>query len=432
MDHFKVCIVGAGPTGLTTVKNLVQEGITDIVCHEEQAETGGIWVYSADPKRPSVYESAHTISSKHLSSFPDFPMPLSYPDYPSNRQILDYMRSYEQHFGLSQYIRLGSRVEAVRRGEAGGWIISVTTAGRQQVHSADYLIVCSGHHRSPNMPALPGDFSGDQIHSAHYKNAKPYAGKRVLVVGGGNSACDIAAAVSRFADHVSLSIRSPQLIVPKLIAGRPVDAQYAKLRRPALRWAREWILRLGLKLFVGPYARYGLQPPGLPLLSRHPTLNTEILEQLRHGKVTARVGIDRLDGDWVRFADGTSGKYDAIIWATGFNLDAPFLKDVCPDWSEAKQLPLYCKMMLADVPDLFFIGLIQPIGCIWVLADLQARVAAAEITGKWQRPADMASLIEQQLRRDAKRYTASKRHAVQVETYEYREELMALLASQDR
>ncbi len=112
-DHVRVCVVGAGPTGLTTVKNLVEAGITDIVCHEAQGESGGIWVFSDDPDRPSVYENAHTISSRRLSQFPDFPMPEDYPDYPSNRQILAYMRAYESHFGLGSHIRLHSRVADV-------------------------------------------------------------------------------------------------------------------------------------------------------------------------------------------------------------------------------------------------------------------------------------------------------------------------------
>ncbi|MCY0095381.1 flavin-containing monooxygenase [Hoeflea ulvae] len=427
MDHYRVCVVGAGPTGLATIKSLAEAGITDLICHEAQDASGGIWVYSDDPERPSVYQTAHTISSKMLSQFPDFPMPDAYPDYPSNRQILDYMRAYEARFDLSRYIRLKSKVTAARPRDNGGWEISFEDATGGHSQTADYLIVCSGHHREPVMPDLPGEFSGEQLHAGQYKKADGFAGKKVLVVGGGNSGCDIASAVSRVASHVSLSIRSPQVIVPKLVAGRPLDVQFAKLRKPHLRWARDGLLKLGLTLLVGPYERYGLQQPRGRVLSHHPTLNTVILDRIRHGMVTGRPGVRSAAGREVTFTDGTRADFDVIIWATGYRLGAPFLGDVCPDWNEAAQVPLYLKMMLADVPDLFFIGLIQPIGCIWVLADQQAKLAAAEISGAWRRPADIKARIERDNRRDAKRYKASLRHAVQVDTHEYAAELDKVL-----
>lgn len=426
-DHFRICVIGAGPTGLTTIKNLVEAGLTGIVCHEAQDATGGIWAYSDDPERPSVYDSAHTISSKRLSQFPDFPMPDSYPDYPSNRQILDYMRAYESRFGLGRYIRLKSKVTSVNAREGGGWTISFEDASGSHTHTADFLFVCSGHHREPATPDLPGEYSGQQLHAAHYRKSEAFAGQRVLVVGGGNSACDIAAAVSRLADHVSLSIRSPQVIVPKLVGGRPLDVQFAKLHRPYFRWARNFLLKLGLTVLVGPYERYGLQEPSGPVLSHHPTLNTDILDRIRHGKVMARHGIIKASGRSVTFADGSGSEFDAIIWATGYRLGTPFLDAVCPDWSDATQVPLYLKMMMAGLPEIYFIGLIQPIGCIWVLADLQARVAAAEISGAWTRPADIAARIDREVRRDARRYKASPRHAIQVDTHAYSAELERIL-----
>lgn len=419
VDHFPICVIGAGPTGLTTLKNFAEAGITDMVCHEAQAESGGIWVYSADPERPSVYEHAHTISSKRLSQFPDFPMPDAYPDYPSHHQILAYMRAYEAHFELSGYIRFNSRVETVTRETGGRWRIVVIRDGVRLEHTADVLVICSGHHRSPSIPDLPGTFSGEQIHSARYKSAGAFKGKRVLVVGGGNSACDIAAALGDVADHVSLSIRSPQVITPKLVMGRPLDVQFAKLHKPYFRWARDRILKLLLPILVGPYARYGLQQPRFPVLSRHPTLNTMILEQLRHGKVTPRVGIARAAGNIVGFEDGTEGEFDTIIWATGFRIEVPFLDDVLPDWGNATQVPLYLRMIPPGQAGLYFIGLIQPVGCIWVAADLQARLAAAEVAGTWQRPDDMAAQIQRDLKRDARRYKSSHRHAIQIDMHEY-------------
>lgn len=427
-DHRRVCVVGAGPSGLAALKALAEAGVEDMICHEAEDEIGGIWVYSDDPARPSVYRSAHTISSKALSQFSDFPMPADYPDYPSNRQILAYMRAYAERFGLARFVRLRSKVTKASRTVDGRWLVEFEGPDGLGSHTSDYLVVCSGHHRTPLMPAIPGDFSGEVLHSGAYKQAARFAGRRVLVVGAGNSACDIAAAVSRVAEHVSISLRSPQVIVQKLALGRPIDVQYAKLRHLP-RFLRELVMTLALKVVVGPYQKYGLPEPDFPILSKHPTLNTEILEQIRHGDVTPRRGIVSASGSRIAFADGTAADFDAVILATGFRTEIPFLGDIARGWGDAVALPLYMKMMLADEPGLAFIGMIQPIGCIWVLAEMQARLVAAELAGRWRRPADMNALISRQLARDAARFAASHRHTLQVETYEYRGELEALAAA---
>jgi len=430
-EHRRVCVVGAGPSGLAALKTLAGAGIDDMVCHEAEAEVGGIWVYSDDPARPSVYRSAHTISSKLLSQFSDFPMPADFPDYPSNRQILAYMRAYADRFGLARFVRFRSKVTAARRGPDGRWRIDYEGPDGPGNHTADYLIVCSGHHRTPLMPALPGNFSGTMLHSGAYRQPAPFAGQRVLVVGAGNSACDIAAAISRVAEHVSISLRSPQVIVQKLALGRPIDVQYAKLRRLP-RWLREPVMALALKVVVGPHAKYGLPEPDFPILSKHPTLNTEILEQIRHGDVTPRRGVVSASGRRITFADGTADEFNTVICATGFRTEIPFLGEITRGWGDAVALPLYLKMMLADEPGLAFVGMIQPVGCIWVLAEMQARIVAAELTGRWTRPSNMRALIERQLARDAARFAASHRHTLQVETYEYRRELEVLAAAARR
>ncbi len=428
VEHFRVCVIGAGPTGLTTLKNLADAGICDVICHEAQDATGGIWVFSQDPERPSVYESAHTISSKRLSQFPDFPMPDEYPDYPSNAQILAYMRAYEAHFDLGRHIRLNSRVETVTRQTDGRWKIEATRDGQAYVHTADELIVCSGHHRAPVVPDLPGAFDGEQIHSVRYKRAQDYAGKRVLVVGGGNSACDIAVALAPVADHVSLSLRGPQVIIPKLVGGRPVDVQFKKLHKPIFHWARGWLVEKIVRFTVGPYAHYGLPEPDFPFLSRHPTLNTDILERIRHGKIQVRPAISSAQGPDIIFSDGARDQYDTIIWGTGFSLGVPFLKQVSDDWDDVAQVPLFLRMLPETEPNLYFIGLVQPVGCIWVVADLQARLAAAEISGAWRRPADIGARIARDMRRDEGRYKASRRHAIQIDIHEYTAEIEAELA----
>lgn len=420
--HRQVCIIGAGPCGLTTVKNLVQAGVTDIVCHEALPETGGIWAYSTDPDRPSVYESAHTISSKALSQFRDFPIPETYPDFPSHRQVLDYMRAYAEEFGLADHIRLNSRIESARRDDQGIWHIEGRGPDGPFHETADHLIVCSGHHREAELPELKGSFDGERIHSGRYRRTAPFAGKRVLVVGAGNSGCDIAAALSRVAEHVSLSVRSPQHIIPKLMFGRPVDMQYAKIQNfPG--FLRRAFVRLGLRLMIGPYRKYGLAEPDSSPLAMHPTLNSDILEQFRHGRVIARPGIKEADGDTIRFVDGSEGRFDTIIYATGYKIDFPFLDPADCAWADEVDVPLYLKIMPEAVDNLYFVGLIQPIGCIWALADLQAGLVARKIAGTWRRPRDIDRRIAQEMRRDRQQFVRSRRHAVEVDFHDYRREI---------
>src|ERR1700755_606995 len=123
----RVCVIGAGPCGLTTVKNLLAGRLTDIVCYEDASAIGGNWVYDDDPARPSVYRATRLISSKRLSEFEDFPMPADYPDFPSHRQMLDYFNAYAARFNLLPKIVLNTRVESAKRLGDGKW--SVETAG---------------------------------------------------------------------------------------------------------------------------------------------------------------------------------------------------------------------------------------------------------------------------------------------------------------
>jgi hypothetical protein len=287
----------------------------------------------------------------------------------------------------------------------------------------DYLFVCSGHHSEPSVPRYPGHFSGEALHTHSYKFADPFRGKRVLVVGGGNSACDIAADVSRVAKNTAISMRQGYYIIPKIIFGKPVDVMYRRARwipKPL----RQWLFEKGLRLFVGRFERYGLQKPARRIMSMHPTLNSELLYLIRHGRIEPCVGIERLDGRDVVFADGKREAFDTIIWATGYRMRFAFFEASFIDWEEALALPLYLKMMVADAPNLYFIGLFQPIGCIWTLADFQAEIAALQIAGRLTRPADIARRIEYEKRHPHWPFEKRPRHAVEVDYYDFERSLL--------
>jgi len=424
----RVCVIGAGPCGLTTVKNLLAAGIDDIVCYEEASAIGGNWVYDDAPDRRSVYQATRLISSKRLSEFEDFPMPGDYPDFPSHRQMLDYFEAYAAHFNLPAKIALETRVESASRRPDGKWSVGVAGPGPggKRVETFDDLIVCSGHHRDPLMPEYPGAFSGRMLHSREYKRPEPFENQRVLVVGGGNSACDIAVDVSRVAGSVSISMREGYFILPKMMFGRPTDQVYGKLRRylpNSPRFLLDAIARAVVRFQVGPWEKYGLQAPKGSPIAMHPTLNTGILGALRDGSVRARPAISRLDGRLVRFSDGSADHFDTVIWATGFRFGYPFLDDAIMGADFTRFPPLYLSMMHPRIENLYFIGLFQPIGCIWRLADLQARIAALQIKGVLQRPSDVGARSEREASLRRRRYGTAPRHLIEVDYHDFRRDL---------
>jgi len=416
-------VIGAGPSGLTAVKNLLQAGCRDVVCYDEGHRIGGNWAYTDDPGRVSVYESAHTISSRRLSSFDDFPMPEAYPDFPSHRQLLAYFADYARTFGLDRHVRLGARVERCRLREDGRWLVRVVANGTTTTETFDALLVCSGHHRQPVIPRYPGTFSGRIVHSSGYKRPEVWRGKRVLVVGAGNSAADIAVDLARVASRVALSMREGAYVVPKLVFGRPADVVYAFWRRwVPLRLLRS-ALRLWLRFAVGRWERYGLAAPVTTPLAKPPIVNAGLLAALRDGRVVARRGIERYDGRTVHFVDGTGEEFDAIVMATGFRVWYPFLPEPVVDRDTKAPPPLYLRMMHPTVPNVFFIGLFQPIGCIWRLADHQARIAALQISGRLPRPADIDARIRRQVAEVRRQSDPVLRHGIEVDYHTFGREL---------
>jgi hypothetical protein len=420
----RICIIGAGPCGLTALKNVLAARLRNVVCFDESDAIGGNWVFREDTSRMCVYESTHIISSKRLSAFEDFPMPAHYPDFPSHQQLLAYFESYADAFDLHPYVELNTRVTAVRQVVDTRWSVSMESPDGTREELFDYVMVCSGHHREPFIPTHLGHFTGQVLHSCAYRRADPFRDNDVLVVGAGNSACDIADDVSRVARRACISIRRPVYIVPKMIGGYAADelgARYYNRFLPktsAMLWG--WLL----PLCIGPYEWYGLRRPSGTPFDSHPTLNSSLLEGLRHGRIQPRAGIDRFDGDEVRFEDGVVERFDVIIWATGFRTSFPFLPTSVVDWDTTQRSPLYLKMMHGSLPSIFFIGLFQPFGCIWNLADHQARIAVRQITGRLDRPRDIEKRIAREMSSPHWRYHDSPRHANEVNPFDFRRELM--------
>lgn len=419
----KICVIGAGPCGLATAKNLLQQGLTDFIVFDKNDAPGGNWIFNDHNTHASIYETTHIISSKHLSQFEDFPMPKSYPDYPSHSQILSYFNAYADHFKLHPFIQLKTTVERVTRCESDQWHVVYRDAIGEHEAVFDYLFVANGHHWDPLMPDFSGTFSGMQLHAHQYKRAAPFKDKRVLVVGAGNSACDIAVEIARVSSKTCISIRKGQHIFPKFIFGKPTDVAFAKIGWMPV-WLKQRLVALVIRILQSRYAKYQLQKPSSKPLEIHPTINSELLYFIRHGKIFPHLGIEKIEGDCVYFVDGRKESFDVMILATGYKISFPFFSDTLIDYSGQKHIHLYRKMMHPEFENLYFIGLFQPQGCIWPLADFQAKIAAQIISGKLKRPTHLNAKIKKEIKTVRSRFKESPRHVLEVDFRTFRKQLL--------
>ncbi len=421
----KVCVIGAGCSGITAVKNLLQAGVQQVVCYEQNSQVGGNWIYTADESHSSVIETTHIISSKTMSEYADYPMPDHYPDYPSHRQVLAYFQDYANHFGLTPYIRFNTPVQQVTKVEGNRWRVDLKNG---ETDTFDYLLIANGHHNVPRLPQLPGTFEGEYLHSHSYRNNRRFEGKRVLIIGSGNSGCDCAVESSRVADYVAISIRKPHYIIPKFLLGKPTDVFNQTLSKlPG--WMAELSRKVGLFLQVGRYTQYGLGQPDFKVTESHPTLNSELLYMIRHGKVTPHKGITRVEGKTVTFEGGVQEEFDTIIAATGYKITFPFFDTDFLDYSDSDRVPLYLRMFHPEHPSLMFIGLVQPQGAVWPLSDRQAQLAGNYIMGRWQLPNNLQQLAEKDSDYIDREFLAAKRHTIEVHYYPYLRQLQKQIPS---
>jgi thioredoxin reductase len=422
----RVCVIGAGPSGITAAKNLLDEG-HQVTVFDLGTEVGGNWVFNESTGHSSVFETTHIISSRTLSEYADYPMPADYPDYPSHRHLARYFQDYASHFKLYPHIRFNTLVESCILKGDGQWLVSTVSDGIQSEHEFDALAVCNGHHWLPRMPAYPGHFAGEFIHSHEVKRFARFAGKRVLVIGGGNSACDVAVESSRVAAAVDMSWRRGYWIAPKFMMGKPADVFSTKIHWLPRSW---WQKLSALSLFFrnGRNTDYGLPEPDGPLGSHHPTINEDLFFTIRHGKIRPRPDIDRVDGETVYFKDGSSGAYDIIVACTGYIISHPFFDKQLVDYSEG-EVPLWLRMIHPEIRSLYFIGLFQPLGCIWPGSELQSKIMARELAGKWHRPIDIQKRIKSELKNPDFRQINTPRHTITVDYHRFRKRLLQQLPS---
>ena len=421
----QVCVIGAGSSGITAAKALADRGVP-FDCFEKSDKVGGNWVFGNRNGMSSSYSTLHINTSRERMEYADFPMPAAYPDFPRHDQIARYFDDYVEHFGLRERITFNTGVEQVRQ-EDGGWEVTIEgegASGGREVRRYDALLVANGHHWNPRWPEpqIPGSFDGEQIHAHDYKEPSQLAGRRVVVVGMGNSAMDIAVDASYRALSTTLVARRGVHIVPKYILGRPLDAGVRPSRVPF-----PWLLR-GIQLInhltVGPMERYGLPRPDHRLGQAHPTVSSRILDRLAHGAISVKPEIAELAGSRVRYADGSEEEADMIVYCTGYKISFPFLDErvvSAPD----NRLVLYKRIFSPEHPGLYFVGFVQPWGAIMPVAEIQSRLVAEHLMGAYAlpTPTQMQHDMRAMLRRQDRRYRASKRHTIQVDSSNYVVEL---------
>ena len=376
-DGRTYAVIGAGPSGLAAARNLQRRGLP-WTGYELADGVGGLWDIGGP--RSTVYDSAHLISSKRTTEFAEFPMRDDVADYPSHRELLAYFNDFADHFDLRGGFELGTEVVRAEPSD-GGWAVTLRSADGERTEQHAGVVVANGTLSEPSVPTFEGSFDGELLHTSGYKHASVFAGKRVLIIGAGNSGCDIAVDAVHHAASVDMSVRRGYYFVPKYLFGRPSDTlNQGKPLPPRIKQAIDSRL---LKVFTGDPVKFGFPAPDYKIYESHPIVNTLVLHHLGHGDIRVRRDVERLDGDGVVFTDGERGEYDLIVLATGYRLHYPFLDPQLLGWSgegSGGAPNLYLNVFSEADPNLFVVGMIEATGIGWQGRYEQAELVATYLT----------------------------------------------------
>ncbi|KAG8436656.1 hypothetical protein GDO86_007667 [Hymenochirus boettgeri] len=384
----KVAVIGAGTSGLTSIKCCLDENL-EPVCFERSDDIGGVWRYSqhVENGRASIYESVFSNTSKEMMNYSDFPIPENFPNFLHNSKMLEYYRMYAEEFNLLKYIKFKTLVLSVRKHpnfqNTGQWEVITEKDGEEETSTFDFVMVCNGHHSDPYYPldAFPSikEFKGTYLHSREYKTPDVYKGKRVLIIGMGNTGCDIAVELSRTADRVFLSTRRGSWVLSRVYDnGYPWDICYDTRYKTWLRntlpsgivkWQSERKMNEWFDHVI-----YGVQPSDSSQF-KEPLCNDELPSCITRGSVVIKPNVTEFTDTSVKFEDGTSEKnIDIVIFATGFALSFPFLEgSIIKEENPINCLYRNIFPTSLEKPTLGIIGLIQPLGPIMSAAEVQAR-----------------------------------------------------------
>ncbi|MFD1217913.1 flavin-containing monooxygenase [Microbulbifer celer] len=365
-------VIGAGPMGLCSVRNLAKHGIP-CVGFEIHSDVGGLWDINSPTS--TMYESAHLISSKRMTEFAEFPMGDEVALFPHHSELRQYFRDYASKFDLYRHYEFNTEVVSCER--AGDeWHITTRRDGVEQTREFGGLLIANGTLHHPNMPELPGEFAGELLHSSEYRDPAMFDGKRVLLVGCGNSGADIAVDAAHRAKSIDISLRRGYYFLPKFIGGKATDALGGRIKLP--RFVQQRISAAISKLMLGTPEQYGLPKPDYKMFESHPVINSLILHHIGHGDIQPRKDLASVSGNTVTFTDGTSADYDMILMATGYKLHYPFLDREHLNWSGYAPR-LYLNVFHPEYDNLFLMGMVEAAGLGWEGRNKQAEMVALYI-----------------------------------------------------
>jgi dimethylaniline monooxygenase (N-oxide forming) len=410
----RVCIIGAGPSGIAASKALHERGIA-FECFEQRGRVGGLWAVAGGEVQAS-YPSLECNTSKRRTEFSDFPMPQAFPPYPHNTQMAAYFDAYVDRFGFRDRITFNTSVEHTGRTADGAWDVRLSTG---ETRRYDALVVANGHHREPRWPdPFAGVFGGRQMHAHDYAGPDGFENRAVVVLGMGNSAMDIAVELGSVARAVYLASRRGAHIVPKFAMGHPIDTFNTALPLP---WAvKRAFFSLIVRSTIGRPQDVGLPKPDHRLGEAHPTVSQRITASVRAGTVIPKPNIASFAGDRVRFSDGSEVEADAIVYCTGYNVSFPFL-DAEVIHPVDNRVELFHQVFAPDVANLAFIGLVQPFGALMPVAEAQSRWVADYLAGTYRLPSPeaMRSQISHERLARERQFVASPRHTMEIDFYGY-------------
>ena len=445
----RVAVIGAGACGICAAKYLLEAGF-DVTVFEIGSQIGGMWCYLNDNGRSSAYRTLHINTSRGVTRFSDLDFDAETQDFPDHADMHRYLVAYAEHFGVTPRIRFRSRVTQVRPGfvpgrEAPRWELTIEGGA---VERFDAVIVATGHLTRPyevpelqrfgagtseqsveanNAPPRPGsdqppplaaELPPPYLHAHHYKAPEPYIGKRVCVVGIGNSACDIASDVCVTSPRCVLVARSGVLILPKLLFGRAFTDITARIQRPWIpRALRRRITRLLTWLAHGDITRFGFKRPEA---LTHVTSNATVVTDIAYRRIEVKSGIAGIEGRTIRFDDGTAEEFDVLIAATGYRIDLDLIPAEIVN-AEDNQLGLYMRIVPPDWPGLYFMGFFNTDTALNMVFEHQARWVREILLDNARLPeaSAMRRAIDERVAWYARQYKQSIRHSIEEEHVRY-------------
>ncbi|CEF60893.1 Flavin monooxygenase FMO family and Flavin monooxygenase (FMO) 5 family and Dimethylaniline monooxygenase, N-oxide-forming family and Flavin monooxygenase-like family-containing protein [Strongyloides ratti] len=438
-SKIRVCVIGAGVSGLPSIKSCLEEGFS-VVCYEKTDELGGLWNY----REKNIYDNGMVMkstivnTSKEIMSYSDFPPPENYPNFMHNTLVQKYLKDYAKKFDLLKYIKFNTPVKKVELNSNGyndydTWKI---TLFNDKIEIFDKIILCTGHHSKPQYPEnIKGmnHFNGKIMHAKEYRDYKGFEDKDIFIIGIGNSALDIAVELAKIAKSVTISTRRGSWIFNRCSqGGMPYDillmSRLYQKTMNTIPWsvANDFMEhRLQQRM---DHDLYGLRP-NHRFFQQHPTVNDALANLLLSGMITITEDIDFIEKDGIVVKNGKKFNCDILIFATGYTFSFPYLEPQSIIPINNHVVDLYKYIFPLNYPQLAVIGLIQPIGSIGPISELQSRVACQVFANNIKLPSKEKQImdIEEKRKIIKRRYFESNKHTIQVDYIPYMDELAEMI-----